>query len=130
MNRNDFLKKLGFGALAVAIAPTVIANNETTEEKPMGWYSRTFPSFRDPQTGHNIYVDKGFEADYYCLGDVFSRNGADYLCVKKVKEDDGYWEIVLRPFDPKHGEDIIVKATKDLSQYYHHRESVLLKFND
>jgi hypothetical protein len=59
MKRIDFLKKLGIGLGVAVIAPSVVANNATSEEKPTGWYSRTFPSFRDPRTGHNVYVDNG-----------------------------------------------------------------------
>jgi hypothetical protein len=145
MNRNDFLKKLGFGALAVAIAPKVLAEKDDiiyprlkdgvtidTDLLPIrrSLIEEMRPYQQRINDGWSKLQASLYEKDYYHIGDVFSSNGREYLCVRKINEDNGYWEIVLRPFDPKDGDDIIIKATKELSKYYHHRESVLLKFND
>ena len=60
MNRKEFFKKLGFGALAVAIAPRVVAKEETTEksqnEQMFEWTKNTFkPLYKRKD------VEKGFE---------------------------------------------------------------------
>lgn len=70
MKRSEFLKKLGIGLGVAVIAPAVVANNETTEDNPTRTiyiegdrvifkaidYSKTIPSYRNPETGANEYV--------------------------------------------------------------------------
>lgn len=69
MNRKSFLRKLGIGLGVAVVAPQVFAEKDSItrynviREEPEihgdGWYSRSFRSYRDPDTGNNIYVGKG-----------------------------------------------------------------------
>ena len=132
MKRSDFLKRLGIGIGAVMVAPKILA-----EEKVI------YPRLKDGVTidtdllpikkssiDNLRHYPKTYEECYCYLGDTFVCNNEKYLCVSKIQDHDGWWKIVLRPFNSYMGNDITISA-KDLSRFYTHtKESVLLKFND
>jgi hypothetical protein len=94
MNRKEFFKKLGLGALVVAVAPKVLAQeneshlltvSRTTDKedtfKDGAWYSRTYKY--DVKRGEieYYYSDEAMEVDYELMkrvnDELFTRVNSD-----------------------------------------------------
>lgn len=96
MNRKDFFKKLGLGAMAVIVAPKVLAETKVDETKyivggdpisegnsKMGYIVdvRHYPF--TPEDCYPLPVKNGFlrvkRSGFYCIGDVFTVFGMKWV---------------------------------------------------
>lgn len=97
MNRKEFFKKLGLGALVVAVAPKVLAKDEYTEglipfiertskdkDYQLKWAKECYESY---DTNLNFWKDLKIKNSsklmitrngFYCIGDRFCEDGIQW----------------------------------------------------